>query len=132
MLGQRVGARKGAVAFFIELVSDLVACSGNSRKMVLTRKRAVEGLLARMTPHVSSQSISARVWDALSSAVDPFAAVFLLSGMDVLIVEMQHEQIHVALVAGIASVPFTHADLLFAAHARTIFVVCKAHAAQMR
>lgn len=57
---------------------------------------------------------------AFSGTIAPFARILLLSRRDVIIVDMLHKVIHVAQVAGVATLPFAHGDLLIA-RAKVVF-----------
>lgn len=74
-----------------------------------------------MAPHVSAQCVAAGVRLTLSTAVHPLAGVLLLSGADVLIVDVLDQIVHVAKVAGAAAIPLTRRDLI-AAFATVVLV----------
>lgn len=77
-----------------------------------TGQGAVKGLLARVAAHVGAQSVAAGMRDALASAVAPLAAVLLLAGADVVVVQVLDQVVHVLDVAGLAALPLAHRHLV--------------------
>ena len=65
-----------------------------------------------MASHVRFQSIAASVWHALPGTADPFACVFLLPVLDVVVVNVFYQSIHVAKVTGVTTIPGAMCDLL--------------------
>ena len=65
-----------------------------------------------MTSHVGFQSVSAGVSHALSGAADPFTGVFLLPVLNVVVVNVFYQSIHVAKVTGVTTIPGAMCDLL--------------------
>lgn len=76
-----------------------------------------------MAPHVRTQRVGTGVRLTFPGAVDPLTRVPLLSAPDVFVVDVLHQSIHVAQVAGIASIPPTHSDLITTLAAVVLFLV---------
>lgn len=78
-----------------------------------------------MAAHVGAQGVAAGVRDALARAVGPLAAVLLLAGADVIVVQVLDQVVHVLQVASLAALPLAHRHLIlpevvFLRHARVV------------
>jgi hypothetical protein len=67
-----------------------------------------------MAPHVGPQGIATRVWDALSIAITPLAAVLLLPRPNVVLMQMLDQIVHVLQITHLAAIPLAHGDLVLA------------------
>lgn len=65
-----------------------------------------------MAPHVSLQGIATGMRQALSVAASPFARVLFLTVLNVRIVNVLNQLVHVALVSCRAAVPVADGDLV--------------------
>lgn len=83
-----------------------------------------------MTPHMSAQSIRTGVRLTLPAAIGPLARVPLLPAADVLVVDVLHQSIHVAQIAGATSVPPTDGDLVVVLAAVLLVLVVAEHGLQ--
>src|SRR5699024_8375186 len=78
----------------------------------LTRQVAVEWFLSRVAAHMGLESVAASVRETLAGAALPLARVLFLPVLDVRVVDVLDELVHVALVAGRAAVPVADGHLV--------------------
>lgn len=83
-----------------------------------------------MAPHMSAQRIRTGVRLTLPAAIGPFARVPLLSAPDVLVVDVLHQSIHVAEIAGATSIPSADGDLVVVLAAVLLVLVVAEHGLQ--
>lgn len=83
--------------------------------MQLTRQRAIKGLLPRMASHMRLQCIRAGMWLALPRAIHPLTRILLPSCLDMIIMYMRYQFIHISTIAGVAALPHAYGDLLVVA-----------------
>lgn len=65
-----------------------------------------------MTPHVRLEGIAASMWQALPVASPPLTRILLLPVLNVRVVDMLDQFVHIALVAGWATIPVADGHLV--------------------
>jgi hypothetical protein len=74
-----------------------------------------------MAAHVRLQGVATSMRHALARATNPFARVLFLAALNVLVVDVLDEVVHVTQVAGPATLPRADGDLLL----EVIFVLAR-------
>lgn len=78
----------------------------------LTREVTVKWLFSRMAAHMSLERIAAGMGHPLSRAGEPLARISLLPALNVHVVDVLNQVIHILESPGRATVPFAMSNLL--------------------
>ena len=80
--------------------------------IALTRQRAIERFLPGVTSHVRFQSIPTGMRQAFSRTISPLACVFLLPRLNMFVMYMLHQPVHILQIPSITAIPGANRHLL--------------------
>lgn len=108
----------------------MAVCGSVMEFVVHTGQCAVKRLLSSVAPHVCAQCVCTGVRLTFTGAVGPLARVPFLSAADMLVVDVLHQSVHVAQVAGIATIPATYSDLIITLTVVFVILIVTQHTDQ--